>query len=200
MKWLWVGLMLSLPSAAMAETWSGKVASVQTGDSLTAKRGNALVKVRLAGIEAPKPSKRMGKTSRSSLLGLCKINRKLTVEVTAPPVKGVVTGKVACNWSGTFYAEVGLYQVEQGMAALLVSETDPDYVRAQAQAQSKCIGLWAGSRVNCPSGSPVFTCDGRVYCSQMTSCLEATYFLNNCPGTKMDGDNDGIPCEQQWCN
>jgi cold shock CspA family protein len=42
-------------------------------------------------------------------------------------------------------------------------------------------------------------CDGRVYCSQMTSCAEATYFLKNCPGTEMDGDNDGVPCEQQWC-
>jgi hypothetical protein len=45
-----------------------------------------------------------------------------------------------------------------------------------------------------------YKCDGRVHCSQMTSCAEATYFLRNCPGTKMDGDNDGIPCEQQWCN
>jgi len=44
-----------------------------------------------------------------------------------------------------------------------------------------------------------FRCDGRTHCSQMTSCAEATYFLNNCPGVKMDGDNDGIPCEAQWC-
>lgn len=46
----------------------------------------------------------------------------------------------------------------------------------------------------------LFKCDGRTYCSQMTSCAEATYFLKNCPGVKMDGDNDGIPCEQQWCH
>lgn len=44
-----------------------------------------------------------------------------------------------------------------------------------------------------------FKCDGRTHCSQMTSCAEATYFLRNCPGTKMDGDGDGIPCEQQFC-
>ena len=44
-----------------------------------------------------------------------------------------------------------------------------------------------------------FRCDGRTHCSQMTSCAEATYFLRNCPNTKMDGDNDGIPCERQWC-
>jgi hypothetical protein len=44
-----------------------------------------------------------------------------------------------------------------------------------------------------------FKCDGRTYCSQMTSCAEATFFLKNCPGVKMDGNNDGIPCERQWC-
>jgi hypothetical protein len=44
-----------------------------------------------------------------------------------------------------------------------------------------------------------FVCDGRAYCSQMTSCAEATFFLKNCPGTKMDGDGDGIPCEEQHC-
>jgi cold shock CspA family protein len=44
-----------------------------------------------------------------------------------------------------------------------------------------------------------FRCDGRTYCSQMSSCEEATYFLRNCPGVKMDGDNDGVPCEEQWC-
>lgn len=44
-----------------------------------------------------------------------------------------------------------------------------------------------------------FKCTGKVYCSQMTSCAEAKFYLRNCPGTKMDGDNDGIPCENQWC-
>ncbi|XHS76575.1 cold shock domain-containing protein [Burkholderiaceae bacterium UC74_6] len=46
---------------------------------------------------------------------------------------------------------------------------------------------------------PTFRCDGRKHCSQMTSCAEAKYFLSNCPGTEMDGDHDGIPCERQWC-
>ena len=40
-----------------------------------------------------------------------------------------------------------------------------------------------------------YHCDGRTYCPQMTSCEEATFFINNCPDTKMDGDNDGLPCE-----
>ena len=44
-----------------------------------------------------------------------------------------------------------------------------------------------------------YSCDGRTHCSQMTSCDEAKFFLDNCPGTAMDGDNDGVPCEKQWC-
>lgn len=47
--------------------------------------------------------------------------------------------------------------------------------------------------------SSTFKCDGRTYCSQMKSCAEATFFLKNCPNVKMDGNNDGIPCEKQWC-
>ena len=56
--------------------------------------------------------------------------------------------------------------------------------------------------VRVPRPEPVsrFSCDGRKYCSQMTSCAEAAYFLQHCPGVEMDGNHDGEPCEQQWCN
>jgi cold shock CspA family protein len=50
------------------------------------------------------------------------------------------------------------------------------------------------------AGGSRFKCDGRTHCSEMTSCAEARYFLANCPDTRMDGNNDGEPCEQQWCN
>ena len=50
-----------------------------------------------------------------------------------------------------------------------------------------------------PQPEAQFKCDGRTHCSQMKSCGEATYFLRHCPGTQMDGDNDGIPCEKQHC-
>ncbi len=45
-----------------------------------------------------------------------------------------------------------------------------------------------------------YSCIGKRYCTEMTSCEEATYYQRNCPETEMDGDNDGIPCERQWCN
>lgn len=51
-----------------------------------------------------------------------------------------------------------------------------------------------------PSSASSYSCDGRTHCSQMRSCAEATYFIQHCPNTKMDGDRDGIPCENQWCS
>ena len=43
-----------------------------------------------------------------------------------------------------------------------------------------------------------FHCDHRIYCSQMTSCEETRFFLQHCPKTKLRRE-DGIDCEQQWC-
>jgi len=60
--------------------------------------------------------------------------------------------------------------------------------------------LSANSQIEYEDEDEDFTCDGREYCSQMTSCKEALFFIQNCPNTKMDGDQDGIPCERQWCN
>ncbi|MCD2453359.1 cold shock domain-containing protein [Methylicorpusculum oleiharenae] len=45
---------------------------------------------------------------------------------------------------------------------------------------------------------PQFQCQGKVHCSQMTSYEEAVFYLRNCSGTKIDGDDDGIPCESQF--
>lgn len=59
-------------------------------------------------------------------------------------------------------------------------------------------------RGNAPDASVVppnatYVCDGRTRCNQMHSCAEATWFLNHCPGVQMDGNHDGVACEQQWC-
>ena len=44
--------------------------------------------------------------------------------------------------------------------------------------------------------SPTLSCDPeKKYCRHMASCEEATYYLNSCGRTRLDGNNDGIPCE-----
>ncbi len=69
--------------------------------------------------------------------------------------------------------------------------------RRAALADAMVDSVHAPPRADAPAGT--FRCNGRTMCSQMTSCAEATWVLAHCPDTKMDGDGDGVPCEQQWC-
>ncbi len=57
----------------------------------------------------------------------------------------------------------------------------------------------ASSTAPATDAATPFHCDGRTQCSQMSSCEEARFFLRNCPNVQMDGNGDGVPCEQQWC-
>ena len=82
--------------------------------------------------------------------------------------------------------------------AILVGVGWYGYGKYQARALSMREAAEPPQRVTVESNA-AFRCDGRTHCSQMTSCAEATYFLKNCPGTKMDGNDDGMPCERQWC-
>ena len=49
--------------------------------------------------------------------------------------------------------------------------------------------------------NPEFKCEPKKnFCSNMSSCAEALFHQERCGVPDMDGDRDGIPCEQQWCN
>ena len=47
---------------------------------------------------------------------------------------------------------------------------------------------------NSPS-TLTFTCGIKRYCHQMVNCEEAYFYLKNCGLSRLDGDGDGIPCE-----
>jgi excalibur calcium-binding domain-containing protein len=87
-------------------------------------------------------------------------------------------------WAGTTYYErtVRTGAAENPAAVLPLAGSNQDVVPIEEEEQGQ-----------------EFACDGREYCSQMTSCEEAEYFLENCPNVKMDGGGDGVPCEKQWC-
>jgi len=67
---------------------------------------------------------------------------------------------------------------------------------AELRSQSNPVNSKT-SETTSPSVSQ-FKCDGRTRCPQMNSYEEAVFFIRNCSGTKMDGDGDGIPCEDQF--
>ena len=87
----------------------------------------------------------------------------------------------------------------KSLVLLVVLVTAAWYGYSQHQLNGHDLQQVVAPLVSSPATQTQFACDGRIYCSQMTSCAEATYFLRNCPGTKMDGNNDGVPCEKQWC-
>lgn len=85
--------------------------------------------------------------------------------------------------------------------------SSPGAASVPAAEAPRPVAAWP-ARVATPVPSPVqprapqaaaFRCDGRQFCSQMTSCAEAHYFLAHCPDVHMDGNHDGVPCERQWC-
>lgn len=88
------------------------------------------------------------------------------------------------------------YGIYHYNANKLVEPTVPAVVEPSRQVAPSVVERSTPSSVasNFPNN---FQCDGRSHCSEMTSCAEARFFLNNCPNTKMDGDGDGRPCEQQ---
>ncbi|MEH6800604.1 MAG: excalibur calcium-binding domain-containing protein [Halopseudomonas sabulinigri] len=67
----------------------------------------------------------------------------------------------------------------------------PEFAGHRSEVTSQA----SSNRVTPTPSKPSFTCDGRQHCSQMHSRAEAEFFVRNCPNTKMDGDRDGIPCE-----
>ncbi len=99
------------------------------------------------------------------------------------------------------------------------------FKQAQAEAQSAKLGLWSGTcsppeghstpdsqttnlkispspsaATSSPPASQTssgnFVCDCSKGCTQITTCDEAYFQLNQCGCTKRDGDEDGVPCEK----
>nr|WP_010633158.1 excalibur calcium-binding domain-containing protein [Aeromonas dhakensis] len=110
-----------------------------------------------------------------------------STRVLAPPTGAAATGAASSSrcwcWSGSS-PSTPVFSAES------VSPTSTSSF-SQAEADSSDTPQQTANFVR--------QCDGRQYCSQMTSCEEATWFLRNCPNTRMDGEGDGIPCERQWC-
>ena len=88
-------------------------------------------------------------------------------------------------------------QVRKQPSIQVLNEAEKKRREAAEAAGPEKLAPTAPTVATQPSG---FSCDGRKFCSQMKSCAEAKYFLANCPGVKMDGDKNGVPCEAQWCS
>ena len=119
----------------------------------------------------------------------------------APPNKCVINGTVTYQ-QGPCPAAPGQARQQPTLEQLNAEEKRRRAAAAankpeQAPPVAATAPAPVATAISKPGG---FQCDGRQYCAQMKSCAEAKYFLLNCPGVKMDGDGNGIPCEKQWCS
>jgi micrococcal nuclease len=187
------------------------------------------VVIRIEGIDAPESCQAGGPEATQALTKLV-LNRNVTVRIVARDDYARIVGKVFDGtvdvgdrmvrdghaWSARFKYDRGPYVAEERMAMALKrglhGEAGAVMPRDFRQRNGECPHVGGAPNKAGVVPSTIVTaaattadtsgrrCDGRRYCSQMSSCEEATWFLKNCPGTKMDGNNDGVPCETQWCN
>ena len=87
---------------------------------------------------------------------------------------------------------VGIALGVLGGAALYGYWTDFEYPLLRSRISAEAPSTQS-------DGKPLFRCEGKNRCNQMTSCEEAMFYLQHCPRSSLDDDKDGIPCEVQWC-
>ena len=198
---------LLFPRIALSQDFSGEVITVRDGDSvvvLTPQRRR--IEVRLADIDAPERGQPYANRSRQLLRDL--VFRK-TVDVIYMDTDSY--GRIVARlYAGE--VDVSGEMIRRGAAWVY-----RQYVRDQSlfaledAARNARRGIWGLSEsaippwewrrnATAPAQSPrelpePFTCGTKAVCRQMTSCEEAWFYLRQCRVESLDGDNDGIPCE-----
>ncbi|MFL9609203.1 thermonuclease family protein [Methylobacillus sp. Pita2] len=204
-------------AVAQAATLTGKVVSVADGDTLTILEGKTQHKIRLNAIDAPESRQDFGNASKKSLSEIC-FDRPAEVVVQGTDDYGRSIGEVSCQAADGRWVSANTYQVSTGMAWVYRQySNDPELLRLEEQARSQSLGLWsqpspippwdfrhgtsqatqrAAAVVQTVTVSTAgFTCAGKRFCTQMTSCEEAKFYLRTCGIYRLDRDGDGIPCE-----
>ncbi len=105
------------------------------------------------------------------------------------------------------------FMIAQGYAHEYTYQSNPykyqtEFREAEKEAREQKRGLWADDACLVQSSEPQknvqgsqiqstgnYICDCSKLCSQITTCDEAYFQLNNCGCSKRDSDSDGVPCE-----
>ena len=177
------------------------IGKVTDGDTVVSSEGD---RIRLWGIDAPEADQPYGKQATETLKALLR-NKVTYLEIADRDRYGRQVARLFTS-DGT---NINLALVCDG-AAWWYAKYAPSATElsgCEADARAKKLGLWAEEtpinpsdwrRGNRSSTSVIlvpFSCGEKNRCSQMTSCDEANYHLNQCGLGRLDGDGDGVPCE-----
>lgn len=145
-----------LSTSAVAEEIDGRVVKVSDGDTITVlDRDKRQIKIRLAGIDAPEKKQAFGERSKQHLAGLV-FGKDVRIEWHKRDKYGRTIGKVwvapaSCSDCGKS-VDANLAQLTAGLAWWYrqyareqAAEDQERYSRAEAEAQTRRVGLWADS-------------------------------------------------------
>lgn len=196
---------------------SGKVIRVADGDTVTVLDSDREQhKIRFTGIDAPERGQPYG-TAAKKFLSKIIHKKQVCVQWYKKDKYGRLVGIIFNDDK-----DVNLQMVESGYAwhfkRFQAEQTEADrklYANAHSKAKSGVIGLWsepdpinpddwrAGVRqINMPnpiiqskSSAQELSCGAKRFCKKMVSCAEACFYLAKCGLSRLDKDQDGIPCE-----
>jgi len=203
------------------QTLFGKVVSIADGDTITVlDADNTEHKIRLSCIDAPERGQDFGTRSKDELASMV-AGSNVTVEYTEKDkyeriLGDVNNGSILSNLEQVKRGMAWVYRKYCDKC---------DYYDAEVYARNNMLGIWSqpnpippwewrkdeeGSKtkdwtylyndtcsVDTPpnNGGDGYTCGSKRYCTEMNSCDEAMYYFETCNLDRLDGDNDGIPCE-----
>ncbi len=194
-------VLLSLPASAAAV--SGRVIRVSDGDTLTLRTATReIVEVRLAEIDAPERGQPWGDEAKEALAEMT-FGEVVRAEVQTTDSNG---RKVARVYLAN--RDINRELVEDGHAWVYPRYLrDETLLEDEGSAREEGLGLWGLSearrvppwewRRQYGSDGPRRSqrCGAKRYCGEMASCAEAWFYLNECGVRRLDGDRDGVPCE-----
>jgi len=216
--WLY-GFLALLAGPLLAAEYTGRVVAISDGDTLTllVPDGTSYqqVKIRLGEIDTPESKQPYGTRARQALSDLA-FNQQARVVVQDTDRYGRTVGRVYVGG-----VDVNAEMVKQGAAWVYRQYLkDQSLLTLEAEAKAAKRGLWGLPEAErCPpwdwrhktcatAPAPVasapatttasggFTCAGKRYCREMTSCGEAKFYLTQCGVSSLDGNHDGVPCEK----
>jgi endonuclease YncB( thermonuclease family) len=215
----------AIPPNEAYQTISGKVVSIADGDTLTILDDqNTQHKIRLSCIDAPEKGQDFGTKAKDALSALVG-GKVITVTYKDTDQYGRILGKIEVGniYVNLKQVQDGMAWVYRKYCTSCEFYDSERYARNTMMglwSQPNPVPPWEyrkdpeGSKNidwsylysdTCPTspttppdngnGDGDYSCGSKKYCTQMNSCDEAYFYFESCGLDRLDGDNDGVPCE-----
>jgi endonuclease YncB( thermonuclease family) len=205
----WWGASILAQPADLPADLNGIVVRITDGDTLTLLTDQQdQITVRLTEIDTPESGQAWGTSSKEALSALV-FSQRVRVVDNGQDQYGRTLGRI---YKGDL--DVSAEMIRSGSAwAYRAYLTDQSFLVIEEEARTARRGLWSmpynqiiapwdyrrGVRtpaaLNVPTPSGALQCGAKRYCQEMSSCAEARFYLNMCGLGRLDGDGDGVPCE-----